>query len=147
MKKIIFAILLLSVSRVACKKDYQGETYDFSNSVEPYVTLTSTAERKVKQDTTINFTFQMRTALQQTVTVTYSVTGAINKPDQTVIIDRDKTTAVAPLVIPGNLVTAPATTATATLTLVKAVTADGKNLSIGHSIPAANQKVVITIRK
>lgn len=146
MKKAIFAILLVTTaSMVACEKDYPGDSYDLSNSLAPYVTLNSVAEKKVKQGATTNFTFQMRTALQQAVTVTYSVTGAINKPDQTVVIERDKTTAVAALAIPGNVVTTPGGTATATLTLVKAVTADGKNLTIGQSIPASKQKVTITI--
>jgi len=111
----------------------------------PYVTISNLAERTVYQDTTLNFTFQMRTSLQQPVTVTYEVTGALNMPNQTVVIDRDKTSAVAPVTIPGNIITTPGTTATATLKLLKAVTADGKSLTIGQNNDPGKQMVAINI--
>jgi uncharacterized protein YcfL len=145
MKKIFFFILITASVLQACDKTSPGNNYDFSNSLPPYVTISNLAERTVYQDTTLNFTFQMRTSLQQPVTVTYEVTGAINMPDQTVVIDRDKTSAVAPVTIPGNIITTPGTTVTATLKLLKAVTAAGKSLTIGRDNDPAKQMVAINI--
>lgn len=138
MKKILMAILILSACFQACDKTSPGDNYEFSNALPPYVTISSLTPITVYQDTTLNVTFQMRTSLQQTVTITYNVAGAVNMPDQTVVINRDKTSAVAAVTIPG-------TTATATLTLVKAVTADGKSLTIGQNNVASAQNVTITI--
>lgn len=145
MKKIAFTLLLLSTIMVCCKKEYQGDSYDFSNTLPPYVALSSTDAITVGQDTSINITFSMRTALQQNVTVTYSLTGAINIPDQTVVIARDKTSSDVTVVIPPNVVASPVDTATAILTLAKAVTADGKNLTIGQTNDPHTQKVAINI--
>lgn len=147
MKKLIFAILLLTFTLTACKKDYQGDTYNFDNSLPPYVTLNSLTAITVTQGTPAAFTFQMRTALQQPVTVTYSIMGAVSLPDQTVVIDRDKLNTVATVNIPGNVVTSAGDTATATLTLDKAVAADGTNLTIGQNNAASAQKVTILIKE
>ena len=88
----------------------------------------------------------MRTALQQAVTVYYDVTGGgVNLTNQTIIIDRDKTSAVATVAIPNNVIVPPATSATATLTLVKATKADGVLLTIGSKNDPATQKVTINI--
>ena len=147
MKKILIPILILSAAACfqACDKTSPGDNYDFTNSLPPYVTISSLAPITVYQDTTVNITFQMRTSLQQPVTVTYDVTGAVNMPNQTAVINIDKTSAVAAVTIPGNIITTPGTTATATLTLVKAVTADGKNLTIGQNNVASSQMVTINI--
>ncbi len=146
MNKILIGILFLTaVFFQACNKTSPGDNYDFSNSLPPYVTISNLAGRTVYQDTTLNFTFQMRTSLQQAVTVTYEVTGAVNLTNQTVVINRDKATAVAAVTIPGNIITTPGTTATATLTLLKAVTADGKNLTIGQTNDPTTQRVDINI--
>lgn len=146
MIKTLNGILIIAAAFFqACDKTSPGDNYDFSNSMPPYVTISNLTERTVYQDTTLNITFQMRTALQQNVTVTYTVTGAVNLPDQTVVINRDKTTAVAPVTIPPNTITTPGDTATATLTLLKAVTDGGKNLTIGQNNVASAQKVIITI--
>lgn len=147
MKKIFFPIILvLFVLVQSCdKEDSPGDNYDFTQSLPAYVALSSTSAKTVAQGNSTSFTFQMRTAIQQTVTVTYSVTGAVNLANQTVIIDRDKTTASATVMIPNNVITPPATSATAMLTLVKAVTADGKMLTIGSKNDAATQKVTINI--
>lgn len=146
MKRILITILILSAACFqACDKTSPGDNYEFSNALPPYVTISSLAPITVYQDTTLNFTFQVRTSLQQTVTVTYDIAGAVNMPNQTVVINRDKTTAVAAVTIPGNIITTPGITATATLTLVKAVTADGKSLTIGQNNVASAQNVTITI--
>lgn len=146
MIKILIGILIITAAFFqACDKISPGDNYDFSNSLPPYVTISSLAPKTVPQGDTLDFTFQMRTSLQQAVTVSYDVTGAVAVPAQTVVIDRDKTTAVVAIAIPPNTITTPGDTATATLTLLKAVTEDGKNLTIGQNNVASDQQVVINI--
>ena len=146
MKKIFFALFILAAVFQSCDKHTSlGDNYDLSNTLPPYVALSSTASKTVAQGASTSVTFQLRTALQQKVTVTYSVTGAVNLPNQTVVIDREKTSVVVPINIPANTIVAPATTATATLTLVKAVKEDGTELTIGSKNNPATQKVTINI--
>lgn len=147
MKRILIVIISIAGILQSCNKENAGsEGFDFSNNIPPYVELTSTAAKTVKQGASTTFTFQMRTAFQETVTVTYDVTGGgVNLTNQTVIIDRNKFTAVATVNIPNNVIVAPATTATATLTVVKAVTASGRQLTLGAKNEPAKQKVTINI--
>lgn len=147
MKKIFLYIAVIALlSTQSCDKySSPGDEYDFSNSLPPYVALSSTAAKTVKQGTSTTVTFQLRTSLQQAATVTYDVTGGgVNLTNQTAVIDRDKTSVIATVNIPVVIV-APATTATATLTLVKATTADGRLLTIGAKNNPATQKVTINI--
>lgn len=146
MKKILIILSLFTIGLQACNKDEAAIAgLDFSNSLPPYVELASTASKTVKQGASVSVTFQMRTALQQAVTVTYNVTGDVNLANQTAIIDRNKLTSTATVNIPANVIAAPATTATATLTLAKAVAADGTILTIGQKNTPATQKVIINI--
>jgi hypothetical protein len=146
MKKIFLLLAISGGLLTSCEKeDSPGDNYDFSNTLPPYVTLSSTATKTVAQGGSTTFNFVMRTALQEAVTVYYNVTGDVNLTNQTVVIDRDKTTATASVTIPAGTITPPATTATATLTLVKAVTASGRELTIGQRNTPATQKVTINI--
>jgi hypothetical protein len=147
MKQMLFLVSVAGLfALTSCdKKTSPGDNFDFSNALPPYVTLSSTATKTVHQGSNVNFTFQMRTAMQQTVTVYYDVTGDVNLTNQTVVIDRDKTSAVASVAIPSDAIIAPNTSATATLTLVKAVAADGTQLTIGQKNTPATQKVTINI--
>jgi ABC-type proline/glycine betaine transport system ATPase subunit len=147
MKKIFLALSVVALfSLSSCdKKDSPGDNWDLSNSLPPYVALSSTAAKTIHQGTSTTVTFQMRTAMQQTVTVTYDVTGAVNLANQTVVFDREKISVNATVNIPNNVIVPPATTATATLTLTKAVTADGKMLTIGSKNTPATQKVTLNI--
>lgn len=70
--------------------------------------------------------------------------GGVNLVNQTTVIDRDKTSIAATVNIPVVIVP-PATTATAMLTLVKAVADDGTLLTIGSKNNPATQKVTINI--
>ncbi|MOA12934.1 hypothetical protein D3C78_1329590 [compost metagenome] len=92
------------------------------------------------ESATVNL--QMRTSLQQKVTATYKVDGAIKLNDQTVVIERDKTTASISILVPAEL----AVGSESTLTLVKAVTESGETLTIGQDNVAANQKVKIVVK-
>lgn len=149
MKKISIIISIFALAGLlslqSCDKDTGADGFDFSNSLPPYVALSSTAGRTISQDTTISFSFVMRTGLQQAVTVTYNVSGAVNLMNQTAVIDRNKTSVAVNVKFPDNLVVPPATSTTATLTLVKAVTADGKELTIGQKNTPATEKVTIKI--
>ena len=147
MKKIFLALSAFSIfCIISCKQDDSpGDNYEFSNTLPPYVALSSTSTKTVRQGNAATFTFQMRTAMQQAVTITYNVTGAVTLNNQTVVIERDKTSAVATVNIPNGVIVPPATTATATLTVVKAVTADGMQLTLGQKNNPASQKVTINI--
>ena len=91
MKKIIilFSILVITVLQ-ACKKDPSpGDNFDFSNSLAPYVTITSLDDVEVEPGKVASIDLQMRTSLQQKVTVTYKVEGAINIPSATAVFDKE----------------------------------------------------------
>lgn len=142
MKKIIvlFSILAITVLQ-ACKKDPSpGDNFDFSNSLAPYVTITSLDDVEVKPGKVAGIDLQMRTSIQQKVTVTYKVEGAINIPSATAVFDKEVKDITVSLTAP--LVVAPAQ---ATFTLLKAQTADGRVLTIGQDANAAAQKVTIVI--
>lgn len=130
----------------SCDKKGPGDNYDFSNSLPPYVALT-TAPISVKQGTVANAPFLVKTAIQQAVTITYKVEGAINLPNQTVVLPRGVLTITAAVPTVAAIITPPATSTTATLTLLSAVKADGTVLTLGSLNNAAAQKVVITITK
>ncbi|HTD93321.1 MAG TPA: hypothetical protein VK644_05905 [Chitinophagaceae bacterium] len=148
MKKILLSITIIAALALqSCDKDDSpGDNHDLSNTLPPYVALSSTAAKTVKQGASTTVTFQLRTSLQQPVTVTYDVVGGgVNMTNQTAVIDRDKVSVVATVAIPNNVIVPPATSAQATLTLVKATKTDGTMLTIGSKNTPATQKVVITI--
>ena len=147
MKKIFISILTLAAMVQSCDKHVSpGDYFDLSNTLPHYVALSSTADKTVKQGSSTTVAFQLRTALQQKVTVYYDVTGGgVNLNNQTVVIDLERTSATATIDIPANVIVAPATSATATLTLVKAVADDGALLTIGAKNNPQTQKLNINI--
>ncbi|MCC8424398.1 hypothetical protein [Mucilaginibacter sp. UR6-11] len=147
MKKIIYICLLMPLVFQSCKKAYSpGDNYPIVNVLPPYAAFKSLATVNVKLNAdhvtpgAAAFTFLIRTALQQTVTVTYSVSGAITLTNQTAVIPRDATTVAISVPVPAG--TAPGT---ATIVLNKAVAADGTVFTIGQDNVAANQKASIKI--
>lgn len=147
MKKIFFALFIFSVILQSCDKhESRGDNYDLSNTLAPYVALSSTSAKTVKQGASTTVTFQMRTAMEQKVTVYYDVTGGgVTLTNQTVVFDREKTSVTATINIPANIIVPPATSATATLKLTKAVTESGQMLTIGSKNNPETQKVTINI--
>lgn len=129
----------------SCEKKGPGDNYDFTNSLPPYVALSSTAAKTIKQGASGTFTFVMKTSMQQAVTVTYNVSGAVTLTGQTATIVRDALSGTATVAIPAGTIVSPATSAVATLTVVKAVKADGTVLTLGSTNNAAAQKVTINI--
>ncbi|NTS43648.1 hypothetical protein HRG84_22400 [Flavisolibacter sp. BT320] len=147
MKRISIILLLFTATLfVACEKDDANtEGIDLSNTLEPYIEFTSTAAKTVKQGASTTVGLTMRTGLQQKVTVYYDVTGAVNLPNQTLVLDREALTGQATINIPANAIVAPATSATATVTLKKAVKDDGTELTLGAKNAPASQVVTLNI--
>lgn len=150
MKKLIYICLLLPfVAFQSCKKAASpGDNYDFSNSLPPYAALGSLATRTIKnptKDTTVAVAVVVRTAMQQAVTVTYSVSGAVTQTNQTVTIAKNTVSVNASVPFTKNILVAPATSITATVTLTKAVAADGTVLALGANNVASAQKVDIKV--
>jgi hypothetical protein len=147
MKKItLLLFLFMTMAFVACEKDdAKTEGIDLSNTLEPYIEFTSTAAKTVKQGQSASVGFTMRTGLQQKVTVYYDVTGAVNLPNQTLVLDKEAVTGTATISIPANAIVAPATSATATVTLKRAVKEDGTELTIGSKNQPESQKVTLDI--
>lgn len=137
MHKIFIVLSLLITGLVACNKEDAGtKGFDLSNTLPPYVTILTADSKKaiaVTEGTSTNVIFQVRTALQEAVTVTYNASGGgLNLTNQTALIDRNKLTGTTKINIPADAIVAPGTTAKCTVTLVKAVTASGRQLTIGQ---------------
>lgn len=147
MKRIIIILSIINtIFLFGCKKeDSPGDNFDFSNSIAPYVTIESLDDIEAAPGDEIEFNFQMRTSLQQPVTVTYKMEGAVNIPSGTITIEKEAKEALVSYTIPANIIVPPATSANITFTLVKAQTADGKLLTIGQNADAASQKVSVLI--
>ena len=156
MKKLLIYICLLMplVAFQSCKKEFSpGDNYEVSNPLPPYVAFSSTAatnvalnaDRATAGSATIEFI--LRTALQQDVTVTYSVSGALTLANQTAVIKKNNTstTTVTPAFSVKVNVPANTTPGTAVVTLNKAVAADGMELTIGANNVASSQKKNIVI--
>lgn len=146
-------MLLPVVAFQSCKKEFSpGDNYGVTDPLPPYAALGSTAALDVELDPDMltpgsaDFTFILRTALQQDVTVTYSVTGAITLTNQTAVIAKNTTSVEVSIPVAAGFPVDPVTkTATATVTLTKAVAADGMVLALGANNVAANQKKNIVI--
>jgi hypothetical protein len=140
MKKVIIFIYVLMACFAfeACKKTSLGDNHDITSVLPPYVQFTSRTTRTVVQGNAVSLGFTMRTALQQDVTVTYSVSGSFTLTQTAVIPANSLTTTFS--------ITAPASvTGAATVTLVKATKADGTALTIGQDNVPANQVVTLNV--
>ncbi len=138
-------MLLPVVAFQSCKKEVSpGDNYGVTDPLPAYINIRTTA-LTVKQGATATFAFTLRTSFQQPVTVVYSVTGGVTLANQTATIPRDAVTANGSFVVPANTIVLPATTATATVTLISATTADGTKLTIGQNNIAANQKFTLNV--
>ena len=145
MRRILIGLIAITgLLFQACDKELSGDDYDFSNSLPPCVTISTSAAEDLQPGDTATVTFAMRTAMQQEVTVNYKVEGAFTLANQTITIERNKTSVVANIPVPATTPVDPAGT-TATLTLVSATKADGSPLTIGQRNNPEAQKVVISI--
>jgi hypothetical protein len=122
---IFLSFFVLAIS--ACKKESSGDNVLEGSFVPAYVDFTTanlTIDPPTK-DTAISLTFSVRTAYQQKVTATYSVTGAVTLTNQTAVIDRNTTSVAVNLPIPKGA------TGSVVVSLTKATLADGTVLRLG----------------
>jgi hypothetical protein len=145
MKKI-FLFLTLALSMVACKKSYTGDTYNFENTLPPYVELEGEKNVEVSEGNMLTVTVVMRVAQQQDVQVNYAVTGTLNKQG-TITIKRNTLKASANVAIPAGTLPATATSGKANLQITGATTtASNTALTIGR-FGSENEKLDVTIVK
>lgn len=127
---IFFSLLVLALT--GCDKEVQGDNVLQGSFVPAYLDFATDNYTIAPplQDTTIEVVFSVRTGYQQKVTATYNVTGAVNLPNQTVVIDRNTLSTVVELDIPAGVVVPPAT-GSIVISLTKATLADGTALRLG----------------
>lgn len=137
--KVIFSIITILVF-TGCDKENLADNYEITNVLPPYIEFRSLETQNVVKGNNATFVFQSRSGFQKSTTITYSISGVINSPNQTVILNRNT------LSVNGSL-PIPATTATgiATVTLNSAVTEDGKQLTLGANNIRAGQKFNINV--
>lgn len=145
MKKIIVLVSLLSIVMFqSCKKhESPGDNFDFSNSLPSYVAIKSLDDIEAAPGDEVTVDLQLRTSIQQKITVTYKVEGAVTITNGTVEIVKESKAGTVKFTIPANA----ATPSTATFTILKAQTEDGQALTIGQDANAAAQKVTVLIEK
>lgn len=93
---LIFAFATLVLA--GCKK-YDGDSYNFSDSVPSYVQIKTKTAISTHVGNTISFTVQMRTAVQADVIYTYSFAGVQYKDT----IKRNTLSRVTAIVVPDIL--------------------------------------------
>lgn len=104
----IFALLLITT--IGCKKSYVGDTYDFTNTTSTYVEFASKMDITAMQGSVINVTAQMKTALTEDVTVSYTITPTGGSPiTGTAIILRNTVKTVVSITLPSGIVAAGST--------------------------------------
>lgn len=143
--KNIFLLIVASLIIItsSCKKSYVGDTYDFTNTLAPYVEFASKADVKAQQGSVINETIQMKTALTEDVTVAYSITPAGGTPiTGTIVVLRNTVKTIAPITLPSGIVT-PGSTVSAKLMLTGAT--KGTNVLRVGSIAPTSEVVNLTI--
>ncbi|MEJ2883858.1 hypothetical protein [Pedobacter sp. GR22-6] len=130
MKKLIILLSLTSAFFLqSCEKKGPGDNYDFSNSLPAYVEITTKTNLGVVQGNSATIALRLKTAVQQDVVVSYSVTGAFSTTG-TVTIPRDGLTANAVVAVPAGIVPAASASATAVFKITGAKKGT-EDLSIG----------------
>ncbi|MBE8719455.1 hypothetical protein [Sphingobacterium pedocola] len=145
MKKVLIYLCLMPLLvLVACDKEGLGDNYNFDNKVAPYVAFSSTAAVDAKEGATVVVPLTVRTAIQEELTITLSLSGAINR-EQTVVLPRGVLTVNSSITIPAGTIVSPATSATVTVALTKAVSSGGTEFTIGRLANPETQKKVLNI--
>ena len=147
----ILFISLLATTFFACDKTNEGDNYLKGEFVTQYVEITAAFEddpdldyvAAVEGEEDFLVTFQVRNAFQQEIIVSYDVSGAINLPNQTVVIPRGQLSVDVEIPLPQGTVVPPATHADALVTLKKGVLKDGTALRIGYNTDPADQVVLL----
>ena len=137
----IFALLFITIT--GCKKSYVGDTYDFTKTTSTYVEFASKMDITAMQGSVIKVTVQMKTALTEDVTVSYTITPAGGSPiTGTAIILRNTVKTTVSITLPSGIV-APGSTTMAQLVLTGAKRGT-EVLRIG-SIEPTSEVINITI--
>lgn len=150
MKNIAIILGLATATLLACEKEV-GDTYDFSNSMAPYVELNTTVKGKtisVKEGKKFKVPLLIRTSMQENIDVNYAITGALAQQG-TLRINRNAVSNASnadSILVPVGTVPTGSTTATATLTLVSAKDASNDTLMVGR-LGKALEFMKLTISK
>jgi len=124
MKRKYFYLLIVLLGMISCSKDYQGDSFDFSNSTNPYIDLKVVkiaVSAPAARDTTFSITVRLRTAISSApTTVNYQLSGALTGSGS-VVIDRNKTEGTkSGIIVPAGVIPSGSASATATVTLTSA---------------------------
>ena len=142
MKAKYLYILIMLLGFVGCSKDYPGDSYDFSNSTNPYVEFKST-KISVSAPSTFTFTVRLRTAISSgPTTVGYELSGALSGSG-TVVIERNKIEGVSSTISVPVEVLNGAASSSATLKLVSAKNSS-LNIDLGRN--GTGNQAVVTIK-
>ena len=141
MKKKYFYLLIILLGMISCSKDYQGDSFDFSNSTNPYIELKVVkiaVSAPATKDTTFSITVRLRTAIAVApTTVNYQLSGALSGSGS-IVIDRNKIEGTKTgIIVPAGVIPSGSPSATATVTLTSAtnpnVTFDLGRIGIGKT--------------
>lgn len=113
----------------SCKKKGPGDNYDFSNSLPPYVEISTKTSSTVVEGTSLAVAVRLKTAVQEPVLVNYTVSGAFSTTG-TITIPRGTLTASVTLAIPSTLVPVGSPSVGASFAITGA-TKGSTNLTIG----------------
>lgn len=124
MKRKYFYLLIILLGMISCSKDYQGDSFDFSNTTNPYIELKAAkiaVSAPASRDTTFSITVRLRTAIATApTTVNYQLSGALSGTGS-VVIERNKIEGTkVGIIVPAGVLPVGATSATATVTLTSA---------------------------
>ena len=145
MKKILFSLIFLPLLILcSCDKEGPGDNYNFDNVVAPYVAFNSTAGVGAVQGTSLSVPIIVRTAIQEDLNITIAISGAFVR-EQSIVLPKGTTSVNASIAIPTGIIVAPATSATATLAITRAISASGIEFSIGRLANPDTQRKSITI--
>lgn len=74
-KNILYSIIALVLFSFAACEEYEGDTYDFSNTSPAYIELTDTRTQSAPEGGTLTFTVQMKELVYKDITVNYEISG------------------------------------------------------------------------
>lgn len=142
LKYCFFSLSILTLA--SCEKDYEGDSYDFSNSVAPYVELSAKTAVTVTEGSALTSVFQVRTALQEDVTVGYQITGGYTTSGN-VVIPRNSRSGNLSVTIPVGTVPVGSTSVAAVLKIVSVTRPSGGAIIVGR-LGADLEKRNVTIK-
>lgn len=135
-------ILLLSMVLFSACKKYNEQDFDFKTSTQPYVAINDYSSQEVAQGDTLRFDVVVRTALQQSVIITYAIKGGFSLTG-TYTLPRNTVEGTVVVPIPAGTVPMGSTSVDGTLNLTGA-TISGGSISVGRISPDT-EKFSVTV--